>query len=71
MTSECVSVCCVGCNLLKLTSWGTSQRMSDTAQIDDDGLDAVAFAFDLGLNLLHLVAVEGIRIVLIRLVSCS
>jgi len=45
--------------------------MSDTAQIDDDGLDAVAFAFDLGLNLLHLVAVEGIRIVLMRLVSCS
>jgi hypothetical protein len=34
------------------------------AQIDDDSLDAVALAFNLGLELLHLVAVKGIRDIL-------
>jgi hypothetical protein len=36
------------------------QRLSDAAQVDDDGLDTVAFALDLGLQALHLVAVEGV-----------
>ena len=38
----------------------SGQRLSNTAQIHDDSLDTVAFAFDLGLKALHLVAVEGI-----------
>merc|ERR1711977_292495 len=32
----------------------------ETAEIDNDGLNTVSFAFDLRLELLHLVAVEGI-----------
>jgi len=40
--------------------------VSDTAQIDDNSLDTVAFTLNLGLNLLHLVAVKRIRIVLIQ-----
>ena len=44
----------------KLTSRGASQRTGDAGQVDDDGLDAVAFALDLGLQALHLVAVEGV-----------
>jgi hypothetical protein len=36
------------------------QGLSDAAQIDDDGLDTVALALDLGLQALHLVAVEGV-----------
>ena len=36
----------------------TGQRVRDTGQVDNDGLDAVALAFDLGLDTLHLVAVE-------------
>lgn len=36
------------------------QRLSNTAQIDDDSFDTVAFAFDLGLKALHLVAIEGV-----------
>jgi hypothetical protein len=38
----------------------TGQRVRHTGQVDDDGLDAVALAFDLGLEALHLVAVEGV-----------
>lgn len=38
----------------------TSQRLGDTAKIDNDGLDTVSLAFDLGLKSLHLVAIEGI-----------
>lgn len=34
--------------------------MGYTAEVDNDGLDPVAFALNLGLQLLHLVAVEGI-----------
>ena len=34
--------------------------MGYAAEIDDDGLYAVAFALNLGLQLLHLVAVKGI-----------
>ncbi len=29
------------------TGWGTTQGLSNAAEIDDDGLDTVAFAFDL------------------------
>jgi hypothetical protein len=36
------------------------QGIGNTAQIDNDGLDAVALAFDLGLDALHLVTVEGV-----------
>ena len=36
------------------------QRLSNAAEIDNDGLNTVSFAFDLRLELLHLVAVEGI-----------
>lgn len=34
--------------------------MSNAAEIDNDGLDTVALAFNLGLQFLHLVAVEGV-----------
>jgi len=34
--------------------------VSNAAKIDDDGLNTVALAFNLGLQLLHLVAVEGV-----------
>lgn len=34
--------------------------MSNAAQVDNNGLDAVTLAFDLGLETLHLVAVEGV-----------
>lgn len=36
------------------------QRLGHAAEVDDDGLDAVTFAFNLGLELLHLVTVEGV-----------
>jgi hypothetical protein len=38
----------------------TGERGSNTAQVDDDGLDTVSFTFDLGLQTLHLVTIEGI-----------
>lgn len=41
-------------------SRGAGERLSHAAQVDNDGLDAVALAFDLGLDALHLVAVEGV-----------
>lgn len=44
----------------KLTGRRAGQRTSDTAQVDDDRFDAVALALDLGLQALHLVAVEGV-----------
>jgi hypothetical protein len=37
------------------------EGLSHAAQVNDNGLDAVALAFNLGLNALHLVAVEGVR----------
>lgn len=37
-----------------------SKRLSDAGQVDDNGLDSVTLAFNLGLDALHLVAVEGI-----------
>ena len=37
-----------------------AQRRGHAAQIDDDGLDAVSLALDLGEEPLHLVPVEGI-----------
>lgn len=37
-----------------------SQLLGDVAQIDNDSLDAIALALNLGLQALHLVAVEGI-----------
>lgn len=37
-----------------------TQRVSNAAQVDDDGLDAVTLALNLGLDTLHLVAVEGV-----------
>jgi hypothetical protein len=38
----------------------TSQRVGNAGQVDNDGLDAVALALNLGLEALHLVAVEGV-----------
>jgi hypothetical protein len=32
--------------------------LRNRAQVDDDGLDAVSFSFDLGLDSLHLVTIE-------------
>ena len=34
--------------------------MGNTAKVDNDGLDTVAFAFNLRLDTLHFVTVEGI-----------
>lgn len=39
--------------------------MSNIAQVDNDSLDTVTLAFDLGLEALHLVAVEGILDILL------
>ena len=41
-------------------SRGAGERLSHAAQVDNDGLDAVALAFNLRLDFLHLVAVEGV-----------
>ena len=41
--------------------------MSHAAEINDDGLNTVTFALNLGLQLLHLVTVKGIRDIL----ACS
>lgn len=41
-----------------LTRRWTGQGLGDTAQVDNDGLDTVTLALNLGLDLLHLVAVE-------------
>jgi hypothetical protein len=42
---------------------GPGKRLSNAAEVDNHGLDAVALAFDLGLKGLHLVAIEGIGVV--------
>ena len=44
---------------MRTRGW-SRQRLSNTAEIDDDGLDTVAFAFDLGQEALHLVAIERV-----------
>ena len=41
-------------------TWRTRELVGHVAQIDDNSLDAVTFALDLGLETFHLVAVEGI-----------
>jgi hypothetical protein len=38
----------------------TRQRLRDTAKIDNDCLDTVSLAFNLGLEFLHLVTIEGV-----------
>jgi hypothetical protein len=38
--------------------------LGDTAEIDDDSLDTIAFALNLGLETLHLVTIKGIFLVL-------
>ena len=43
-----------------LTRWWSAQGLGDTAQVDDDCLDTIPFAFDLGLKTLHFVTIEGI-----------
>lgn len=45
--------------------------MGDAAQIDNDGLDTVTLALNLGLDLLHLVAVELVGDVLCVLLVSS
>ena len=44
----------------RLTGRRAVKGVGNAGQVDDDGLDAVALAFDLGLEALHLVAVEGV-----------
>lgn len=39
---------------------GTGKRGSNAAQVDNNRLDAVTFAFDLGLDPFHLVTIEGV-----------
>ena len=39
----------------------TGKRLSNTAQVDNNSLDTVALAFDLGLDLFHLITIEGVR----------
>lgn len=39
---------------------GATEGLGDRVQVDNDGLDTVALALDLGLQALHLVTVEGI-----------
>jgi hypothetical protein len=50
---------------VNLTGRGPSQGRSYTGQIGNNGFDAVAFAFDLGHEAFHLVAVEGIGDILL------
>lgn len=38
----------------------STQGFGNRFEVDDNGLDTVALAFDLGLESLHLVAIEGI-----------
>lgn len=38
----------------------TGKRLGDARQVDDNGLDSVTLAFNLGLETLHLVAIEGV-----------
>ena len=47
-----------------LTSRRARKLLSDVAQVDDNGLDTVTLAFNLGLKTLHLVTVEGVADVL-------
>ena len=49
---------------LEPTRRRAAQRCGNTAQVDDDSLDAVPFSFDFGLETLHLVAIEGVRDIL-------
>ena len=39
---------------------GARQGLSNAAEVDNDRFDTVAFAFNLGLESLHLVTIEGI-----------
>lgn len=55
-----------------LTRWWARQGLRNTAQIDDDSLDTVAFAFDLGLKTLHFVAIERVGDILLwKLAKCK
>ncbi len=43
-----------------LTGWRTTQRLCNTAKVDNDSLNAVSLSFNFGLETLHLVAVERV-----------
>jgi len=43
--------------------------MSDAAQVDNDSLDSVSLALNLGLDLLHLVPIKGVGDILRQLVQ--
>jgi len=45
---------------LILTGWLTSKLLADGLEIGNNGLDTVSFAFNLGLDQIHLVPVERI-----------
>lgn len=48
------------------TRWWSREGLRNAAQIDDDGFDTVAFAFDLGLKTLHFVAIKRVGDILLR-----
>ncbi len=43
-----------------LTGWRATQGLCNTAQVDDDSLDAISLSFNLGQETLHFVTVEGV-----------
>lgn len=51
------------------TSWRAAQSLANVVQVDNNGLDPVAFAFDLGLQAFHFVTVEGVGNILQHEVS--
>lgn len=54
----------------RLTGGRAAEGRGNTAEVDDDSLDTISFAFDFGLDALHLVAVEWVGDIL-ELVSSS
>lgn len=44
----------------QLTVWGTGELVGNVVQVDDNSLDTIALALNLGLEALHLVTVEGV-----------
>ena len=52
---------------MKLTSRRPAQRCSYAAQVDNDGLDAISLALNLGQKTFHFVAVKGIRDILVAI----
>ena len=49
---------------MRTRGW-SRKRLRNTAQIDDDSLDTIAFAFDLRLKTLHLITIERVGDILL------